>query len=588
MIIDSLLISITTGFNMNSLEPHVKKIVKAIKDGRNVILHGPGGTGKTHTLKELVGFFVDYTDLKIACTATTGVAAINLNIPEKRVASRTLHSWAGIGLGKGSVSKLVKTINQRSKSRERWIDTDVLIIDEISMLGKDLFEKLDAVGRNVRGIHLRPFGGLQIVFSGDFLQLPPVKDGWVFDSDCWKEMNVQAFNFIEPKRYDDEDYFDMLLRVREGECTREDAKKFRARVKAYHHLMTMLNTSNTTNIIKPTILNSRKIDVEKYNIVEMNKLNETEVLFLAQDAFFPEKRDFKEDVYASQFDDMIPGEIKLRVGAQVMLKMNIDVEGGLVNGSRGVITNFTESLQGTIPVVRFINGYEGPIEKCSWELKDKNGRAVRVQIPFILAYALTIHRSQGQTLDFAVCDIGPSIFADGQAYVALSRVRNMKGLFLSDFRKNSIHASEKAVKYSDELFEMECNEVEENVEEQDEDDSGWLLYCEFNAWERETFKFGIPFRDNQERDTLFKLGEVFDKVETKSIFGKFIYNIGRHVYTLQEIKDVVDNHKSSYLQGCVMENVKLKYPVSKFEEMTGSDIHDFLYKGGITDLFEDC
>lgn len=402
-------------------------------------------THNTHTIKKIASY-LKFKGKEIACTATTGVAALGLAVPENFIISRTLHSWAGVGLAKGEVNGLVRKIKSNIDAMERWRIVSILILDEVSMLGREFFDKLEEVARKIKKSHL-PFGGIQLILSGDFLQLPPVKDDWVFNSDSWKTLNLIPFIFKEPKRYDDIDYFHLLLRTREGSHTLQDVKKLKARTTAYKKLIEYLKTSNVTSI-KPTIMYSKRSDVNSFNIIELEKLEGSSCIYKAYDQIKYKTQVSKDDNYAIMLDDHAPREITLKIGAQVMLKVNLNVNEGLVNGSRGVVL---EMLPAAV-YIRFINGVKIWIGIYEWILEDKDGKATRAQIPLILAWALTVHKSQGVTLDYAICDLGSSIFSAGQAYVALSRVRNIQGLFISSFNANSLDMIDKrALNYSKSL-----------------------------------------------------------------------------------------------------------------------------------------
>ena len=211
-------------------------IVDSIREGRNVFLHGPGGTGKTFTIAKLVACLGD--DLVVACTALTGVAAANLkaeidNTSCKPTAIRTLHSWGGIGAANLSAPRLLKKVRRSPLACARWRETDVLFIDEVSMLGFNLFEKLDYVARGIRRQQSKPFGGLQLVVSGDVLQLPPVRDGWVFTSQAWADLELVPYIFEEGHRYTNLGYFDLLLRARQGTLTGADISALKRRIKTF-------------------------------------------------------------------------------------------------------------------------------------------------------------------------------------------------------------------------------------------------------------------------------------------------------------------------------------------------------------------
>lgn len=424
--------------------------ISALAEGRNVLLHGPGGTGKSFCLRKIASALQAQGKV-VACTATTGVAAVNLR-GEDELETRTLHSWSGVKLGRESAEKLYYRACSKKVYRDRWKETDVLIIDEISMLGASLLEKLDYIGRKMRGPPNRfkgevskPFGGLQVIFSGDFLQLPPVKETWCFESRTWRELDLCSIIFSDPKRYDDLRYFKLLLRIREGKQTKEDITLLRKRVNAYDRLQQVLDENKQSVLIKPTILFSRRVDVGNYNKRELEKLSTDDCEFIAEDDFSAFVKGTRKASYETLLDDMIPKSIKVRAGAQVMLKANLDVQGGLVNGSRGVITDILPSE--SIICVKFLNGKSLRLARHIWSVEDKNGAMTRSQFPIILAWACTIHKGQGATLDYAICDLGPSVFAEGQAYVALSRVRNLKGLFISELYPPCIKANPDAIAF---------------------------------------------------------------------------------------------------------------------------------------------
>lgn len=441
-------------------------ICQAAENGQNILLHGPGGTGKTYTLEQITRR-LHSKGKKISCTATTGIAAINLSIPEIQIAGCTLHSWAGVGLGDKPPEKLLAMVSHDERARRRWRETDILIVDEVSMLGAEFLDKLDFVGRNIRREKTVPFGGLQVIFSGDFLQLPPVNAKWAFESYVWKEMSQgllgKLFPIIleEPKRYEDVNWFNLLLRIRKGEPSTKDIHFLHTRVRAYEDWLKNPVSSDLTTV-KPTMLHSKKVDVEQQNNRELEKLPGMPTNFISDDAFTPFNTRARFDHYMKPLDDAIPQCICLNIGAQVMLKANLDIAGGLANGSRGVVINIIKTGEEAGVKVKWMNGKITTVTKHTWKQEDKDGQASRTQIPLILAWCLTIHKSQGATLDYAICNLGPSVFLEGQAYVALSRVRSSNGLFLTEFYPPSVKASSAALNYILSIENMKeadiCNE----------------------------------------------------------------------------------------------------------------------------------
>lgn len=434
---------------------HTEEIISFIEAGENVLIHGPGGCGKSYTIKKIAAYFCE-KEWKVGITATTGIAASCINDPEAGALASTLHSWAGIRLGDGNVDVLENYVRSSKKALLRWLTCRLLIIDEVSMLSYKLFRKLDALGKRLLN-NDKPFGGITLLLSGDFLQLPPVKDTWVFKTNAYKALNLQTFKFETPFRYDDLNWFNTLLRIRVGEQIPDDIKLLKKRRNAYKKMEDILRDADPTKVIKPSILYSRRMDVMMHNKAELDKLEGEEVHFLATDLLTQRtRREVGEEKYKVMMEDNIPYDISLKVGAQVMLKYNVSVEDGLVNGSRGVVTSIEEVGSGgdesVMVGVRFINGKQMMFCKSySWSVGDSEAKLVRKQIPLILAWSVTVHKSQGCTLDYACIDLGDSIFEDGQAYVALSRVRNKKSLFISKFKEKSLLTNKEAVEYVNSL-----------------------------------------------------------------------------------------------------------------------------------------
>lgn len=412
-----------------------------VRGKTNVLLMSPGGYGKSYMIRQLAARIGD----KCYCTATTGIAALNLAGPG--IMTRTLHSWSGIGLGGDSREQLAAKVMTNKNAKKRWRGTSILIVDEVSMLGRSLFEKLDYVGRIVRECPGLPFGGLTLVLSGDFLQLPPVKDSWVFESPVWTELNFRVLTFNKPIRFGDSDpsWGQLLLRVRRGTVTELDMATLQTRVELYDEFIALTIASPVGDaMVQPTILYSLKRDVYAHNMTELKKLPGEIKTYSAKDHFAARERGVPTEYYKLLFDEAIPAAIELGVGAQVMLRANLDVDAGFVNGSRGVITRMEVDA---VYVLFYKRSAPVRIAMHNWTIEDERMVATRSQIPLILAWSSTIHKLQGSTLDFAICDLGSSIFEDGQAYVALSRVRNFEGLMLKNLHRSSIRASGVALSY---------------------------------------------------------------------------------------------------------------------------------------------
>lgn len=371
---------------------------------------------------------------RIAVTSTTGTSALLLN-------GTTLHSYLGIGYGNGSVNSMVDKIYSWTWLRKRWTELECLFIDEISMLDPDIFDKLEEIARIVRR-NTAPFGGIQIVLSGDFLQLPCVgTDRFCFEAKSWNKCITRTVYLNEIMRQGDNVFQDVLNKVRVGDVDDQVKKVLDSRIGA--------KLSNEFGI-KPTCLYSQNRDVNIINDKELDKL--------AEDGrqFYEYKMDIvvcsgvtNRSAVIEKFKKYCttPEILQLCKGAQVMLLKNLDIPNGLANGSRGVVTGFVSDM----PCVRFLNGEERVIEQNVWEIEENDKKILRAQqVPLKVAYAMSIHKSQGCSLDYSKIDLS-DVFEYGQAYVALSRVKSLEGLSIIDINYDYIDAHPKAVEYYESL-----------------------------------------------------------------------------------------------------------------------------------------
>lgn len=387
----------------------------------NVLITGPAGTGKSFLLKFLKEKFAG----RLRVVATTGVAAIN-------VGGATLHSWAGIGLGEGTAEDLAKMILENPKASSRIRKAEILAVDEVSMLDADLFCRLEEAFRIVRK-KPSPFGGIQMVLFGDFLQLPPISSRnseprFAFQSPAWDRSLIFVHQLKTVVRQRDTIFVEALSRVRMG-----IADPFVRQI-----LSERIGALDPSPQIEPVVLECRNVDVDAFNQRRLEALGGTTTSISAID--------FGESRFSSALDKscLAPADLRLKIGAQVMLLKNLDVEGGLVNGSVGIV----RSIGSSSVCVDFGETGACEIQRARWSFYDGDGQvlATRDQIPLRLAYAITIHKSQGCTLNKAKVNLR-STFAYGQAYVALSRVRDLSGLYIEDIRWESIIASPDALAF---------------------------------------------------------------------------------------------------------------------------------------------
>lgn len=424
----------------------------AALQGKSLFLTGPGGTGKSYLIHHITTALTA-SGKKVAVTALTGCAALLLG-----TSAKTIHSWAGIGLAKDPASTLIAQIRRMNKrALRRWVLTHTLIIDEVSMMTCDVLEKLDAIGRALR-CRQEPFGGIQLLFVGDFFQLPPIQPSkpdakpestFLFESPLWKQMNLQTIVLQTIVRQSDPVFQKILSEVRVGNLTKDSIDRLKQRENLPWRLQE----------IQPTLLFPRRAEVDMINEVNLKALKGPKVTYEVKTVFDPTTAkglqptspDVVRAVTKLDKDAPYKPSLTLRTGAQVMLVYNLDPAQGLVNGSRGILVGFTEEPP-SYPLVRFRGDPVAiPIGPQTWESEEVEG-VCRSQIPLVLAYACTIHRAQGATLDSALIDIGDNIFEKGQAYVALSRVKSLDSLYIHSIEPSAIQAHPSVVKYYETLM----------------------------------------------------------------------------------------------------------------------------------------
>lgn len=432
----------------HNLSQSQQEVFESVQSGQNIFMTGPGGSGKTFLIQEIYNWYTYNESKKIQVCALTGCAAVLLKCNAK-----TLHSWAGIGLANGDINDIIHKVIHNKWKRKNWLNVDILIIDEVSMLSNKLLSILDGIGKKIRKSML-PFGGIQILFSGDFYQLPPVgsvnepeTSQFCFENPIWNTLFHKQIQLTQIFRQTDQSYSDVLNQIREGTLNK----------RAYNLLMSRCIPCEDDSI-KPTKILPRRNDVNRINETEMKLLmendNESEKIFemeivktipddkrinIPKEQLLIELENLQNNIIAEK-------KLILKKGAQVMSIVNVDMEGStpIVNGSRGVVVDFTEN---GMPIVKFKSGITKPISPYIWELEDssldlKKGYGIK-QIPLILAWAITIHKSQGSTLELAEIDIGNGIFECGQSYVALSRVKDINGLYLTSFNPSKIKINKK-------------------------------------------------------------------------------------------------------------------------------------------------
>ncbi|MBP6884207.1 MAG: AAA family ATPase [Candidatus Pacebacteria bacterium] len=435
-----------------------------MKTGLNVYLTGSAGSGKTHTLREYIRW-LDEHEIPVAITASTGIAATHMN-------GQTIHGWSGIGIRETLDDFALEQLEQKQYLWKRFEKARVLIIDEVSMLHAHRLDMVERVCRRFKRNDL-PFGGLQVILSGDFFQLPPVtksvnskskienseskiqsqselfidydsgeikeeipESDMVVHSRAWRAMKPAICYLTEQHRQEDDVFLEILNAMRTN--TVDDTHK--ALVKG------RMNAENIGTL--PTKLYTHNIDVDSINHAELAKIS----------------GDTKEFVMAGKGSEFIvealkkaclaPERLALKIGAEVMFIKN-NYELGYFNGTRGKVSGFDSRGEPIVEI--YSTGRKLTVGAMDWEVEE-NGRvkASITQYPLRLAWAITIHKSQGMSMDSAEIDLSKT-FTYGMGYVALSRVRTLSGIRLVGYSDNAL-SMDPAVLALDENFQSESEE----------------------------------------------------------------------------------------------------------------------------------
>jgi ATP-dependent DNA helicase PIF1 len=446
--------------------------------GDNLFVSGPGGSGKSHLIKYFVNYL--YTTGSIhQVTSTTGCSSIllsnSIRMGGRPIIVKTIHSWSGIRLGKVSKDEIVSTVMKNKRIVREWRRVKTLIIDEISMFSYKLFEVLEELGRKTKK-NDRPFGGIQVVCLGDFFQLPPVGDyndpetsAFCFESPAWRRVFPQE-NHVELTtiyRQLDPIYQRILNEVRIGKLSEESNQELQKRVgltydPANHGGVTPMKifaTKSQVNIVNQS--QYAKIQEKEHiyhTIVKTNNKRYIETGDLIEEDLleYCQQLSIKELEYETNtmMNNMpCENEVHLKKGNPVMCLVNLDVESGIANGSLGVIEDFVDmmsegliSVKENVPLVRFSNGIVKTIGNYTWQSSEYPTITVS-QIPLCLAYSNSIHKMQGSTLDVCEMNLGGSVFAEHQTYVALSRVKSLEGVYLSAFHPQRIRVNPTVVRF---------------------------------------------------------------------------------------------------------------------------------------------
>ncbi|MFA5730008.1 MAG: PIF1 family ATP-dependent DNA helicase [Candidatus Paceibacterota bacterium] len=404
--------------------------LKILKSGANVFLTGSAGTGKTFLLNKFINY-LKKEKIKVGITASTGIASTHIG-------GTTIHSWAGIGITKDiNDPKIKRFLKGRTPKWKEIRDTKVLIIDEISMLDSERLVLIDRVCKEIKDPFL-PFGGIQLVVCGDFFQLPPINDNTeekpelAYTSPAWKRARFKVCYLEKQYRQDDKKFINILNDIRNNKAT----------TKTLEEINTRLN-KNIYGFDKVTKLYSHNRNVDKINSLELSKIKEPEKQYVMT------YKGGEKLIEILKKGCLAPETLKLKKGAIVIFVKN-NYKEGYVNGTLGTVVGFEEEF----PIIETIKGKRVIAMKTQWNF-EKNDEVLATiwQIPLRLAWAITIHKSQGMSLDAAEIDLSRS-FDYGMGYVALSRVRRLSNIKLIGINENALKVNQEITEKDKEFMEL--------------------------------------------------------------------------------------------------------------------------------------
>lgn len=405
--------------SLDDLSEGQELAIEKFKLGENMMLLSQGGCGKSFTVKKMK----EMTDKNMYLTATTGVAAYTIG-------GMTINSFLGIGTGSVSAQELYKKVKFSEQVMARIISTDILVVDEISMMPASLFEKINYL---LMAVKKSPkfFGGIQVIFSGDFMQAMPIfkeeKDRRLIFESSLIEDNFNIIKLTKNfRQYDDYKFSELLSRLRVGSVTEED-------------VLVLNSRKIICNLDKePMFLTSTNRKASEINKLKMNKIKEEERVYnMKLTGNLEMKKELKYQMSLKGMDSLC-----LKKTARVMLVKNIDTDVGMVNGAMGIIEEFV----GGYPQVKFDNGLVRVIREETWELNVNGAKANVKQLPLMISYACTLWKSQSLTIKNAILDL-EGVFAEHMIYVGLSRVSSLDGVYIHSFNPSKIKVSQKCLDF---------------------------------------------------------------------------------------------------------------------------------------------
>lgn len=532
-----------------------------LKSGSNVFLTGSAGTGKTYVLNQYITYLKE-RKVPTAVTASTGIAATHIN-------GMTIHAWAGIGIKDSLSPAQLRTLKTKKYLEKKLEKVEVLVIDEISMLHQRQLTLVDQVLKHFKMNQL-PFGGIQVVFCGDFFQLPPVggsqessKEKFCFMSSVWVNAAPTICYLTKQYRQTNDDLNTILNEIRAGKIS-----KLR-----YAGLQSAVGQKIKSKV-EPTKLFTHNYDVDNINEAELKKIK-TKSKFFTAETKGNEKllEGLKKSVLAME-------SMELKLGAKVIFVRNIP-EKGVVNGSLGEVVDFDEEEKH--PLVRLTDDRMVVASPEDWKIQDENGKVLAQfnQVPLRLAWAITIHKSQGMTLDAAEIDLS-STFEKGQGYVALSRLKKLENLKLLGINEMALQVDGLAFKADKRFQELSAQaEKERNNDKLEDAAKKFIKKCGGTTNEKEILKQKGKIKTKSKKEStydqtliLIKLGRSLHEIAEER--GMVEGTIASHIIKLK--KDFPDVNFSQYKpRKSLLDKVDIAYKsLPKNEPISTKTIYDNL------------
>lgn len=507
-----------------------KTALSILKLGHTTFLTGAAGAGKSYVLREYIKYLKEHK-VNYAVTASTGIASTHIN-------GQTIHAWSGIGIKSHLTAYDLDTLEEKQPLYKKWNSTSVLIIDEVSMLHASFIDMLNTLGKHMRRSD-KPFGGLQVIFTGDFFQLPPVTRGVVdgdifaFTSAAWKEARPVICYLTEQFRQDDDALTSLLNAIRSGDIEEDHYTLLESRTKTPHkddHIKLYTHNENVDSINEEAF-QKLKGEIRSFHMTTKGKASIVETL--------------KKNCLA-------PEVLNLKIGAKVICIKNAQ-DRSYVNGSMGEVTSFDKDGS---PVVILLNGKRVTILPDSWKIEEEGKvRAELQQLPLRLAWAITVHKSQGMTIDKAEIDLSRA-FASGQGYVALSRLTSLDGLYLKGFTKQALHIIER-VREEDILFRKKSDNAEDALTKYSSEELERLHVSMLKEWGGSVEAVAI---DDDLSD---------DEVKTPShMLTKTLLDEGKTIQEIAELRSISEDTVIGHIEKLkeYKEDVSLEHLLPKKKE----------------------